>query len=349
MFDRDVLMMQVGAALTPSTKFIFHLLHRFRLFKWATSEFEQDKANEKPAKPESEDLSKTLVMIAEEFIQCLILILCERYTYGVGKTRPMDQMKREVIHILCTGSHTFSHIQQKMSHDINSKRLSLHEAVNLVADFRKPLATTAGQFHCKESSLPTYSPFFMHYSKSDQSAAEQSQARVRAKMEKSVRACAPPILPDFQTFFERIPEILTTNVLIHVVRLIIDRTARRSRFSSDRLFHKTLYLIGIALNEEEKNPSFGFTQRAEESIGLLSLLEGLVGKPESSICPILLEVTVEKYRKLIKARAGVPEAAPAPENKPAQSEEEIKAKRAARAAEMRQKAMAKMSANIFSV
>lgn len=54
-------------------------------------------------------------------------------------------------------------------------------------------------------------------------------------------------------------------------------------------------------------------------------------------------MTVEKYRKLIKARAGVPEAAPAPENKPAQSEEEIKAKRAARAAEMRQKAMAKMS------
>ncbi|EGT32553.1 hypothetical protein CAEBREN_21443 [Caenorhabditis brenneri] len=343
MFDRDVLMMQVGAATTPPIKFLIHLLHRFRLDKWATIEFEQDKAAAAQIKPESEDLSKTLVTIAEEFFQCLILILCERYTHGVGETTPMDGLKREVIHILCTGSHTFSHIQQKVSNDNNSKRISLHDAVNQVADFRKPLSTSAGQFHCKETSLPVYSPFFMHYSKSDQSAAEQNQARVRAKLDKKVRACSPPSLPDFLPFFKKIPELLTTKLLIHIFRLVIDRTARRSRFSSDRLFHKALYLIGIALSEEEKNAEFGFTHEAEESFGLLALLEGLVGKQESSICPILLEVTIEKYRKLMTAKTGSAETGPVAEQKPEMSSEELKAKRAARAAEMRQKAMAKMS------
>uniref|UniRef100_A0A1I7TK99 E3 ubiquitin-protein ligase n=1 Tax=Caenorhabditis tropicalis TaxID=1561998 RepID=A0A1I7TK99_9PELO len=343
MFDRDVLMMQVGAAMTPPHKFLIHLLHRFRLNKWATVEFEQDKAAVAQIKPESEDLSKTLVTIAEEFFQCLILILCERYTHGVGKTNAMEGLKREVIHILCTGSHTFSHIQQKVSNDNNSKRISLHDAVNQVADFRKPLSTSAGQFHCKESSLPVYSPFFMHFSKSDQSAAEQNQARVRAKLDKNIRACAPPPLPDFLPLFEKIPSILTSNVLIHIFRLVINRTTRRSRFSSDRLFHKVLYLIGIALNEEEKDVSFGFTQKAEGMIGLLSLLEGLVGKQESSICPILLEVTVEKYRKLMNAKVGSSEKATCGEQKPEQSAAEMKAKRAARAAEMRQKAMAKIS------
>ncbi|KAF1770368.1 hypothetical protein GCK72_002186 [Caenorhabditis remanei] len=344
MFDRDILMMQVGAAMTPPLKFIIHLLQRFRLDKWATIEFEQDKATAAQIKPESEDLSKTMVTIAEEFFQCLILILCERYAHGVGKTNPIDGLKREVIHILCTGSHTFSHIQQKVSHDSNAKRISLHDAVNQVADFRKPLSTSAGQFHCKESSLPVYSPFFMHYSKSDQSAAEQSQARVRAKLDKNIRACAPPVLPDFLSFFEQIPMLLKSGILIHVFRLVIDRATRRSRFSSDRLFHKVLYLIGIALNEEEKCSSFGFTQKAEESVGLLALLEGLIGKPESSICPILLEVTVDKYRKLLKSKTGPSEPAPAADQKqPLHSAEELKAKRAARAAEMRQKAMAKMS------
>uniref|UniRef100_A0A8R1I2W7 E3 ubiquitin-protein ligase n=1 Tax=Caenorhabditis japonica TaxID=281687 RepID=A0A8R1I2W7_CAEJA len=340
MFDRDVLMMQVGAAMTPHSKFLIHLLHRFRIHHWASSDFEEQKASSAQAKPESEDLSKTMVIIAEEFLQCLILIVSERYTYGVGKTQPIDGMKREVVHILCTGSQTFSHIQQKMSHDINSKRVSLHDAVNQVADFRKPLATSAGQFHCKESALAMYSPFFMHYSKSDQSAAEQNQAKVRAKLDKSVRACAPPVLPDFTPFFENIPSLLKSPVLIHVLRLTIDRTTRRSRYSSDRVFHKALYLIGIALNEEEKDPSFGFTALAEKYVGLLAPLEALIGKQEASICPILLEVTVEKYKKLM---AGPKEPEPSKVQQPVQSAEELKAKRAARAAEMRQKAMAKMS------
>ncbi|EFP04190.1 hypothetical protein CRE_10701 [Caenorhabditis remanei] len=302
MFDRDILMMQVGAALTPPLKFIIHLLQRFGLDKWATIEFEQDEATAAQIKPESKDLSKTMVTIAEEFFQCLILILCERYAHGVGKTNPFDRVKREVIHILCTGSHTFSQIQQKVSNDINAKHISLHDVVNQVADFRNPLSTSAGQFHCKESSLPVYSPFFMHYSKSDQLAAEQSQ--VRANLNKNIRACAPPVLPDFLPFFEQIPMLLKSGILIHVFRIVIDRATRRSRFSSDRLFHKVLYLIGIALNEEEKCSSFGFTQKAEESVGLLALLEGLIGKPESSICPILLEVIVEKYRKLLKFKIG---------------------------------------------
>ncbi|ULU11742.1 hypothetical protein L3Y34_015265 [Caenorhabditis briggsae] len=342
MFDRDVLMMQVGAALTPPLKFIIHLLHRFRLDKWATTEFEQDKAAAAQTKPESEDLSKTMVLIAEEFFQCLILIFSERYTYGVGKTNPLDGLKREVVHILCTGSHTFSHIQQKVSHDNNTKRVSLHEAVNQVADFRKPLSTSAGQFHCKESCLPMYSPFFMHYSKSDQSAAEQCQARVRAKMDRVTRSCFPNPLPDYLPFFENLPLILKSNMLIHVFKLVIDRTTRRSRFSSDRVFHKVLYLIGIALNEEEKDPDFGFTHKAEENVGLLGMLEGLLGKQEASICPALLEVTVEKYRKLLKRNSGPPEPVIV-ETHPMSTAEELKAKRQAKAAEMRQKAMAKMS------
>ncbi|CAI2303389.1 unnamed protein product [Caenorhabditis sp. 36 PRJEB53466] len=343
MFDRDVLMMQVGAAIVPTSKFLIHLIHRFRLDKWVTSEVEMQKTSNAQGKPESEDLSKTQVTIAEEFLQCLILILCERYTHGVGKTEPIDGMKREVVHILCTGSQTFSHIQQKMSNDTNSKRLSLHDAVNQVADFRKPLATSAGQFHCKESCLPFYSPFFMHFSKSDQSAAEQNQARVRAKMDKAVRACAPHPLPDFLPFFENVPLILKSPVLIHFFRLVIDRTNRRSRYSSDRLFHKALYLIGIALNEEEKNPSFEFTKKAEESSSLLAMLEGLIGKQEASICPVLLEVIVDKYKKLKEKRAGTGEAAPVKVQKVVQSAEEMKARRAAKAAEMRQKALAKMS------
>lgn len=144
-------------------------------------------------------------------------------------------------------------------------------------------------------------------------------------------------------FFQRIPDVLRSKLLIHIFKLVIDRTTRRSRYSCDRVFHKVLYLIGIALNEESKDSGFEFTKRAEESVGLLAALEGLVGKPESSICPALLEVTIEKYKKLMETKCGTSDSDAKTVKQPIESAEELKAKRAARAAEMRQKAMAKMS------
>jgi len=45
--------------------------------------------------------------------------------------------------------------------------------------YRKPIGTMAGTFHLKPEYRHQYNSFFCHYSKSDQSQAEQHQQKER--------------------------------------------------------------------------------------------------------------------------------------------------------------------------
>ncbi|KAK6042278.1 hypothetical protein COOONC_20217, partial [Cooperia oncophora] len=239
MFDRDLLMMQVGAAIRPPTDFLLHIICRFRLVQWADQSGDGGSKHSTPfGKMEPEETGKIIVILAEEMLHLLIMILGERYHPGVGKCTFTDQVQREVIHVLCTGPQPFSHIQKRMSHDPMVERISLHEVVNSVANFVKPTTTSAGQFYLKESLLTEYNPFFYHYSKSDLSQAEQYQQKIRSKLDRKLQACPPPMPVEFEPFFASVRNILKTPCLIKILKLVLDRTGKRSRFSSDRLFHR---------------------------------------------------------------------------------------------------------------
>lgn len=160
-----------------------------------------------------------------------------------------------------------------MPNDGQLEKISLQNIVNEVADFkyfyiyylilfnyylyRKPASTAAGQFHLKEEFLAEYNPFFYHYSKSDTSQAELYQQRIRAKLNKFVEiitflllyssrnliACPPPIPCEFEPFFEPIINILKSDPLVKLCKLVLERTAKRSRFSSDRLLHRVSFFF----------------------------------------------------------------------------------------------------------
>ncbi|KAK6014558.1 hypothetical protein OSTOST_20055 [Ostertagia ostertagi] len=231
----------VGAAIRPPTDFLLHIICRFRLVQWADQSGDGGSKHSTPfGKMEPEETGKIIVILAEEMLHLLIMILGERYHPGVGKCTFTEQVQREVIHVLCTGPQPFSHIQKRMSHDPMVERISLHEVVNSVANFVKPTTTSAGQFHLKDSLLTEYNPFFYHYSKSDLSQAEQYQQKIRSKLDRKLQACPPPVPIEFEPFFASVRNILKTPCLIKILKLVLDRTGKRSRFSSDRLFHRSL-------------------------------------------------------------------------------------------------------------
>uniref|UniRef100_A0A914D0J8 E3 ubiquitin-protein ligase n=1 Tax=Acrobeloides nanus TaxID=290746 RepID=A0A914D0J8_9BILA len=119
MYDRDVLMLQVVAALSDPTSFLIRLYDRFGLAKWAQLGSEDlplpTLTANTPTVPSAtpEELSKITVLIAEEMLHLLIIILSERYIPGVGKNVTfMDSLKREIIHLLCSGPKPFSFIER---------------------------------------------------------------------------------------------------------------------------------------------------------------------------------------------------------------------------------------------
>ncbi|RCN38051.1 hypothetical protein ANCCAN_16040 [Ancylostoma caninum] len=345
MFDRDLLMMQVGAAIRPPTDFLLHIICRFRLIQWADQSGDGGSKHSTPfGKMEPEETGKIIVILAEEMLHLLIMIVGERYHPGVGKCTYAEQVQREVVHVLCTGPQPFSHIQKRMSHDPMIERISLHDVVNSVANFNKPTSTSAGQFHLKDSLLCEYNPFFYHYSRSDLSQAEQYQQKVRSKLDRKLQACPPPTPCEFEPFFAPARNILKTPCLIKILKIVLDRTGKRSRFSSDRLLHRALYLIGMALHEQTRDPrGFLFTEVAEKE-ELLRSLESLSGSSEVATHADLLWWTIQKYKEVqLLSRTGqaVEKRKESTENQ--EGVDDAKAKRAARAAKMREQAMLKMS------
>ncbi|VDM51589.1 unnamed protein product [Angiostrongylus costaricensis] len=345
MFDRDLLMMQVGATIRPPTDFLLHIICRFRLVQWADQS--GDGASKHPTpfgKMEPEETGKIIVILAEEMLHLLIMIVGERYYPGVGKCTFTEKMQREVIHVLCTGPQPFSHIQKKMSHDPMVERVSLHDVVSSVANFVKPTSTSAGQFHLKDTLLSEYNPFFYHYSKSDLSQAEQYQQKVRLKLNRKLQACPPPVPCEFEPFFVPVRNILKTPCLIKILKLVLDRTGKRSRFSSDRLLHRALYLIGMALHEQARDlQGFPFIETAAKE-ELLQSLESLAGSTEVASHADLLWWTIQNYKEIQRLSATGHTTEKGKESVDNQeTTNDARAKRAERAARMREQAMMKMS------
>uniref|UniRef100_A0A1I7YCP8 E3 ubiquitin-protein ligase n=1 Tax=Steinernema glaseri TaxID=37863 RepID=A0A1I7YCP8_9BILA len=394
MFDRDILALQVGAALSTPETFLIRLIDRFGLMRWAdpTASEEQSapptpttravplveeirpavvvnfgttagatvRANVVPVPPQPqqtpaatmEESSKIIVTMAEEFLHLVIIICMERYGPGVGMTSRKDMLKHEIVHLLCAGPMQFSKIDKVIPDDPLSDNIVIEQAVMEVGDFTKPSKSSAGVFTLKKELRKRYNAFYYHYSRSDISAAEQHQQKERSKEPLEIAACPPPTPPAFSPFFSSIPQLLKSPLLLKVMKLCLDRHAKRNRFSSDGLLHRVLFVLGMGLNEQERSMDvpdgelFDFITAAKEE-GIRQSLQSLVGKQESHSHANLLMWTVKKFDDLEKRASGAMEVDEKPE--PASTDRvdsgaaDKARRRAAMAAKMRANAMGQMN------
>lgn len=340
MFDRDILMMQVGAAISAPDVFLIRMLHRFALHHWAEFGFEEQEVVLPSQSTSHEELSKCTVTLAEEMLHYIISIIEERYLPGVGKSTREDALRREVLHILAAGPKPFSKIDREVPDCPLISEVSLDEVVKAICEFRKPTKTSAGVFYLKKSVWKEYSPFFYHYSKTHISQAEQFQLKERAGCERSILACPPPEAPQFEPFFAPVRNLLLSPVLVRILRIILERVAKRSRYSSDGLLHRALYIIGLGLNEQAADEKFDFIKEAEKE-GLLCLMELLDGKVEASLNAHLLGYVIQQYQTA-KTKVDV-SLLVRKEEKDAVTDSAKKSRRAAMAAKMRKQAMDQMN------
>uniref|UniRef100_A0A914H4U2 E3 ubiquitin-protein ligase n=1 Tax=Globodera rostochiensis TaxID=31243 RepID=A0A914H4U2_GLORO len=303
MFDRDIQTLQVVGATMEPNKFLIRLLDRFGLAKWAAIGFEE--LSTQPGAIEGtnqEESGKIFSVLAEEIYHLLIILLGERYSVGISiEATPEKALEREIVHILSTGPKPFSHIEKHMPNDPAFQRLPLDTAVRSVSDFKRPVSAASGQFHLKDSLRTQYNAFFWHYSKHLISLAEQQQQKVRSGLSRELKACPPPKPPPFAPFFAPLLRIMESDLFVKLIRVVFERVAKRSRFVSDGLFYRTLFLTGMALNEQEsahlRNESFNFLRMAKAE-GIFDFLVRLQDKPEAEAHNDLLWWIMKHYTEV---------------------------------------------------
>ncbi|PIO38113.1 hypothetical protein AB205_0169600, partial [Aquarana catesbeiana] len=189
------------------------------------------------------DLSRQWNILIEEMLHVLICIIgmlsyvdciqCEesyirgrkgeRYVPGISDITKEECMMREIIHLLCIEPMAHSVIAKALP-DTENTDICLDTLINKVANFKKPGLSGHGVYELKEEYLDQFNVFFYHYTKTQRSKAEHAQKK-RRKQENSSEALPPPPPPVFSTAFHSVSRLLCCDVMMHILRTILQRAA----------------------------------------------------------------------------------------------------------------------------
>lgn len=266
MYDRDIHSLQIGASIMDANEFLLHIINKFQLFFFLEEDFKCDSNM-------SDDKLRFMIGRIDEFLRLIYTLVTERYHPELANVTLQDCIRYEVIHWLCRESMSNSELSNQFPSEYE---LDFEDVVTTLADFKKPPpgSNTHGKYVLKEEYHSRFNPFFYHYTRQDQSTAVENEMKRNKKLKKKYLCCPPPPLPDFRAPYESIRNLLNCDVMINCIKAVLRNTCSLEiSIFSDVQFQCALYLIGLALNEEAKNPQkFSFTKKAIDS-GIRKLLD----------------------------------------------------------------------------
>ncbi|KAM7298268.1 E3 ubiquitin-protein ligase UBR2 [Ixodes scapularis] len=302
-YDRDVTLLQAAAALLESNEFLIQLLHKYGLLAWAKDGYDSaDEAN----------LPLT-VALAEEFLGLVLTLVSERSLPGVGAVTEADRLQREIVQLLCVEPLPHSQLVKLLPRGGSPAReAQVEQILARVAHFRRergadPAATAStSRYELRPEFYGEFNPFFYHYTREEQSRAEEAQLR-RRKQAGLEPCCPPPCPPEFARPFATVVNLLQCDVMLGVLNLVLGRASSPGcpSFSETQL-EKALHLVGVALHEEQRlrdrgvppaDSFFAFTAAATRS-GLADALERCAAAPRVRSQKPLLDHTLRHFRRV---------------------------------------------------
>ncbi|XP_075470396.1 E3 ubiquitin-protein ligase UBR1 isoform X2 [Ascaphus truei] len=354
MYDKDIVMLQVGASYMEPNSFLLLMLQRFEL----------EDAFCKAAPAKDMDLTRQRNILIEEMLQVLIYIIGERYVPGISDVTREECTMREIIHLLCIEPMAHSAIAKALPENENDDT-GLDRVISKVATFKKPGVSGHGVYELKEEFLNQFNLFFYHYSKTQRSKAEHMQKK-RRKQENSDEALPPAPPPEFSPAFRNVSSLLHCDIMMHMLRTILQRAAQEEPHTwTEAMLQMVFHLIALGLFEEkqhlqkaaEEEVKCDFYHKASRvgssalnAFSVVTLLEKLKSVPQLEAQKDMISWVQQMFDTIKRLREKSGQTAIATSSSEAvkvdeSSQEKEKRKRKAEAARLhRQKIMAQMSA-----
>uniref|UniRef100_A0A8C5MRZ6 E3 ubiquitin-protein ligase n=1 Tax=Leptobrachium leishanense TaxID=445787 RepID=A0A8C5MRZ6_9ANUR len=260
MYDKDIMMLQIGASYMDPNSFLLLLLLRFEL--------EETFSKVSPLTKDT-DLARQRNILTEEMLHVIICVIGERYVPGVSNVTREECMMREILHLLCIESMPHSAIAKALP-ETEPVDISLDEVIRKVATFKKPSVSGHGVYELKEEYFGQYNIFFYHYTKSQRSKAEHTQKK-RKRQENASEALPPPPPPAFSNEFQQVTNLLCCDVMIYLLHTILQRATEEDPTAwTEPMIQMVLHIIALGLMEEksqlqtwsEKDITFDFYHKA---------------------------------------------------------------------------------------
>ncbi|XP_028846030.1 E3 ubiquitin-protein ligase UBR2 isoform X2 [Denticeps clupeoides] len=311
MFDKDLIMLQAGASMMDPNHFLMIVLSRFELFHIFSSADGRKRYNRENTNKDVVQQNNTLI---EEMLHLIMMVVGERFLAGIGQVQPNDEIRREIIHQLCIRAMAHSELVKALPENEN-KETGMERVIDCVALFKKPGVTGRGLYELRPECAKQFNLYFHHYSRADQSKAEEAQRKLRRQNgEDTGTALPPPVLPPFCPLFASLVNLLQSDVLLGMLGAVLQWAVEPSGGHwSESMLQRVLHLIGMALLEEqqqlensiEEEATFNFTMKISRpgespsnTPSILALLETLQNAPH-------LEVHKDMIRWILKIVAGI--------------------------------------------
>ncbi|XP_075941501.1 E3 ubiquitin-protein ligase UBR2 isoform X2 [Anarhichas minor] len=292
MFDKDIVMLQAGASMMDPNHFLMIVLSRFELFHIFSSADCRKRYRE--ANKDVVQQNNTLI---EEMLHLIIMVVGERYVSGVGQVELFDEVRREIIHQLSIRPMAHSELVKALPENGN-KETGLERVINSVASFKKPGVTGRGLYELRPEWNKHFNLYFHHYSRADQSKAEEAQRKLRRQNGEDT-ALPPPPPPPLCPLFSSLVNLLQCDVLLAVEGAVLQWAVEPSGGGwTESMLQRVLHLVGVALLEEEQqlessrddDVTFNYTckiirpgEAPSTSGSVLALLESLQNAPHLEV------------------------------------------------------------------
>uniref|UniRef100_A0A3Q1DBZ8 E3 ubiquitin-protein ligase n=1 Tax=Amphiprion ocellaris TaxID=80972 RepID=A0A3Q1DBZ8_AMPOC len=284
MFDKDIIMLQAGASMMDPNHFLMIVLSRFELFHIFSSADVRKRYREA-------NKVRTDSMIC-------VLLTGERYVAGVGQMEAFDEVRREIIHQLSIRPMAHSELIKALPENGN-KETGLERVIDSVASFKKPGVTGRGLYELRPEWNKHFNLYFHHYSRADQSKAEEAQRKLRRQNGEDT-ALPPPLPPPLCPLFGSLVNLLQCDVLLAVEGAVLQWAVEPSGGGwTESMLQRVLHLVGMALLEEQQqlensstddDITFNYTckitrpgEAPSPSGSVLALLESLQNAPHLEV------------------------------------------------------------------
>uniref|UniRef100_A0A3B4BEV3 E3 ubiquitin-protein ligase n=1 Tax=Periophthalmus magnuspinnatus TaxID=409849 RepID=A0A3B4BEV3_9GOBI len=306
MFDKDLIMLQVGASMMDPNHFLMIVLSRFELFHIFSSTDSRKRLRES-----NKDVLQQNNTLIEEMLHLIIMVIGERFVPGVGQVEPLEEVRREIIHQLCIRPMAHSELVKALPENGN-KETGLERVIDSVAFFRKPGVTGRGMYELKPEWNKHFNLYFHHYSRADQSKAEEAQRKARSHC-RPVLALVPPVPPPFCPLFASLVNLLQCDVLLSLESTVLQWASEPGSTGwTESMLQRVLHLMAMALIEEqqqlesnsEDEVTFNYSikiQRPGSCGSLLALLETLHNAPHLELHKDMIGWILKRVRERDKA------------------------------------------------
>ncbi|XP_015218616.1 E3 ubiquitin-protein ligase UBR2 isoform X1 [Lepisosteus oculatus] len=314
MFDKDLMMLQAGASVMDPNHFLMIVLSRFELYHiFSTADYGKRYGRENTNK----DMIQQNNTLIEEMLHLIMMVVGERFTQGIGQVQGCDEVKREIIHQLCIRPMAHSELVKALPEDEN-KETGMEKVIELVASFKKPGVTGRGLYELRPECAKEFNLYFYHYSRADQSKAEEAQRKLKRQNGENT-ALPPPALPPFCPLFASLVNLLQCDVFLSILSTVLQWAVEPSGgYWSESMLQRVLHLIGMALLEErqqlensseDNDVTFNFTlkisrpgEAPSNSPSVLAMLETLQNAAHLEVHKDMISWILRTYSNIKKIR-----------------------------------------------